>query len=178
MDFREQEKNFQEADRRYAELARERDDGSISDEEFEEQRQQLGVEDDQGRQWAKRGESGEWHRTHDGNTWVRSEPPAYQEAGSTVDSSPTQTQSPPEEEVSNEESARRKMPFWIPLAALVGVALLIIVLIIWVILPLYLQGESASSEQGGSDSAALDAAFIHSATPENISANSTFLENP
>jgi hypothetical protein len=72
------------------------------------------------------------------------------------------------------------------------------VLFVWVLVP-YLRDEPASSEQeGGSmvskqkgepasskqegeptpDGATFDSAFVHRATPENISANSTYLDNP
>ena len=78
MDFREREVNFEEADRRYAELRRQRDAGSISDEEFDAQRRQLMVQDDEGRWWAKSCKTGEWHY-RDGSTWVRGIPPDYQE---------------------------------------------------------------------------------------------------
>jgi len=78
MDFREREVDFQGADRRYAELTRQRDAGSISEEEFDIQRQRLMVRDDQGRWWAKLGESGEWHY-RDSKTWVRGTPPGYGE---------------------------------------------------------------------------------------------------
>jgi len=61
MDFREREVDFQEADRRYAELTRQRDAGSISDEEFDEQLKRLMVQDESGRWWAKARKSGEWH---------------------------------------------------------------------------------------------------------------------
>ena len=71
------------------------------------------------------------------------------------------------------------MPLWIPVAGLGGIALVGIVLIFWVFVP-YLQGGTAPGEQdepapGG---AAFDAAFVHRATPENISANSTYLDDP
>jgi hypothetical protein len=77
MDFREDKIGFQEADRRYAELKRQRDSGTISDEEFDAQRQQLMVQDDEGRWWAKSRKTGEWNY-HDGNAWVRGTPPGYQ----------------------------------------------------------------------------------------------------
>ncbi len=77
MDFRRREVNFQEADRRYAELKRQLDAGTISTEEFDAQRQQLMVQDDEGRWWAKSREAGDWHY-HDGEGWVRSTPPGYQ----------------------------------------------------------------------------------------------------
>lgn len=76
MDFREDKIDFQEADRRYAELKRRRDSGTISDEEFDAQRQQLMVQDDEGRWWAKSRKTGEWNY-HNGNAWVRGTPPGY-----------------------------------------------------------------------------------------------------
>jgi hypothetical protein len=63
-------------------------------------------------------------------------------------------------------------------AGLGGITLVGIVLIVWVLVP-FLRGEPASDEQGepASDGAAFDAVFIHRATPENISGNSTYLDN-
>jgi hypothetical protein len=76
MDFREREIDFEEADRRYAELKRQLDAGSISTEEFDAQRKQLMVQDEKGRWWAKGRKTGEWHY-HDGSAWVRDTPPIY-----------------------------------------------------------------------------------------------------
>lgn len=188
MDFRKREVDFQEADRRYADLARQRDAGRISDEEFNTQRQQLMVQDDEGCWWLKYGESGEWHY-RDGNTWVRGIPPRYQEPRTKLEGSrEAQTPSLPRSRgAENRETKRLKMPFWIPVAGLGGIALVGIVLILWVLLP-YLrevappgeQGEPLQSKQGGSVSGggAFDATFIHRATSENISANSTYLDHP
>jgi hypothetical protein len=189
MDFREREVGFQEADRRYAELTRQRDAGSISDEEFDAQRQRLMVRDDEGRWWAKLGESGEWHY-RDGGTWVRGTPPGYQEVTHepTTDSSPARTPSPPSSRgVSNGERRRQRIPGWILVVGLGGIALVGIVLVVWVLVP-FLRGEQDPGKQGGAmlskeedsapDGAAFDAVFIHRATPENISANSTYLDNP
>jgi hypothetical protein len=77
MDSTEREIDFREADRRYAELKRQRDAGSISDEEFDVQLQQLIVQDDDGRLWLKIGENGEWHYL-DGRVWTPGTPPGYQ----------------------------------------------------------------------------------------------------
>jgi hypothetical protein len=198
VDFRVRELSFQEADRRYAELTRQRDDGSISDEEFDAQRRQLMVQDDEGRRWAKIGKSGDWHY-RDGGAWVRDTPPGYQEATPEpmADVSPSQTPSSSHpEDVENGENERRKMPLWIPVAGLGGVTLVGIVLVFWVFAP-YLLGEPAPSKQGETmsvkqsdpasssqgepapaDGAAFDAVFVHRATPENISQNSTYLDNP
>jgi hypothetical protein len=187
VDFRGREEKFREADRRYAELKRQLDAGSISTEEFEAERQRLMVLDE-GRWWNKFGESGEWHY-HDGNTWVRDTPPSYQEQATTEPTSPpAQTPPPPRPKgLENGENRRQKMPLWIPVAGLGGIALVGIVLIFWALVP-YLQGGTATGEQGepmqsnqaepAPGGAAFDAVFVHRATPENISANSTYLDDP
>ncbi len=198
MDFRVRELSFQEADRRYAELTRQRDDGSISDEEFDAQRRRLMVQDDEGRRWSKIGKSGEWHY-RDGGGWVRDTPPGYQEAipEPTTDASPSQTPlSPHPKDAENGEYGRRKMPLWGPVGGLGGTTLVGIVLVFWVLVP-YLRGEPAPGKQGETmsvkqsesapgrqgesapaDGAAFDAVFVHRATPENLSENSTYLDNP
>ena len=77
MEYRESEIGFREADRRFAETKRQLDAGSISEEEFDAQRQRLMVQDDEGRWWAKSRKTGEWNY-HDGSAWVRGAPPGYQ----------------------------------------------------------------------------------------------------
>jgi hypothetical protein len=77
MSFEEREMDFQEADSRFVELKRQLDAGSIDDEEFDAQHEQLTVEDDEGRLWAKSRETGEW-RYRDGRGWTRGTPPGYQ----------------------------------------------------------------------------------------------------
>ena len=189
MDFREREVDFREAERRYAELTRQRNAGEISDEEFDAQRRRLMVQDDEGRWWAKSRMTGEWNY-REGDTWVPGTPPGYQEVvpEPTTDSSPAQTPSPPSSRgVSNGERGRQRIPAWILVVGLGGIALVGIVLVVWVLVP-FLQGEQDSGKQGGgmlskeeepaSGGAAFDAVFVHRATPENISANSTYLDNP
>src|SRR5918912_4316610 len=78
MDFSEQQATtFEEAERRYAELKRQLDSGVISAEEFDAQRRQLMVQDDEGKWWAKSRNTGEWNY-HDGSGWVPGSPPGYQ----------------------------------------------------------------------------------------------------
>ena len=77
MDFSEREIDFREADSRYVELKRQLDAGSISEEEFDAQYQELTVEDDEGRLWVKSRETGEW-QYRDGRAWTRGTPPGYQ----------------------------------------------------------------------------------------------------
>ena len=76
MDFRERAINFREADSRYAELKHRLDAGTISAEEFDAQRRQLMVRDDEGRWWAKSRNTGAWNY-HDGSGWVRGTPQGY-----------------------------------------------------------------------------------------------------
>jgi hypothetical protein len=79
MDFRGREVDFQGADRRYEELKRQRDGGSISEEEFDEQLKNLMVQDESGRWWVKSRKSGAWHY-NDGNAWVPGTPPDRQQS--------------------------------------------------------------------------------------------------
>jgi hypothetical protein len=151
MDYREREVDFQEADRRYAELKRQLDAGIISAEEFAAHRQQLMVQDDEGRWWAKLGESGEWYY-HDGSTWAQGTPPGDQAVIEPADS-PAQTPSPPHPEgAENEDKAPRRVARWIPMAGVIGITLVVIVItgivLIYSVLVPYLQGEPASSNQG------------------------------
>ena len=76
MDFSEREIDFWEADRRYVELKRQLNAGSISEEEFDAQYQELTVEDDDGRLWVKSRETGEW-QYRDGRAWTPGTPPGY-----------------------------------------------------------------------------------------------------
>jgi len=96
MNFGEREIDFQEADNRYAELKRQLDAGSINDEEFDAQRQQLTVEDDEGRLWVKSRETGEWHY-RDGRGWTRGIPPDYRLLGKPSEESTPDSQSRPEQ---------------------------------------------------------------------------------
>jgi hypothetical protein len=177
MDFK-QETDFRDADRRYADLERQRDAGGISEEEFEAQRQRLMVLDGEGRWWSKSSGGGEWHY-HDGNAWVRGTPPVYREAAPEPMAGSTQAPGP----------ARRKRPVWPWLLAAVIVLLGLagIGLIVWSFVP---WGQPASDQSGsgserggsgpdqsGSGGTAFDAVFVHRATPENITANSTYLDS-
>jgi hypothetical protein len=193
MDFK-QETDFREADRRYADLERQREAGGISGEEFEAQRRQLMVLDDEGRWWSKFPDGGEWHY-HDGSAWVRGTPPAYREAAPEAASAPVGNRT---QAAAASSPARRKRSVWpwllgivIVLVGLAGIGL-----IVWSFLPGSLpsflqggsQGESApegggsdeggsSRDQSGSGGAAFDAVFVHRATAENITANSTYLDS-
>ena len=90
MDYKEREIGFEEADRRYAELKRQLDAGSISTEEFDAQRKRLMVQDEKGRWWAKGREDGDWYYRGEAG-WVKGTPPDYQPPPQTAspDSTPT-----------------------------------------------------------------------------------------
>jgi hypothetical protein len=160
MDFRGREEKFREADRRYAELKRQLDAGSISDEEFEAERQRLMVLNE-GHWWAKSRETGDWHY-HDGSAWVRGTPPGYQPPP-TDEASERQSQlkqgegmpssqTTPTDSLSthdrNGREQRRGVLRWSTLAAgLVGVGI-----VIWLLVPYvapHVQGEieGPSSEE-------------------------------
>ena len=177
MDFK-QEADFRDADRRYADLERQRDAGGISDEEFEAQRQRLMVLDGEGRWWSKSPEGGEWHY-HDGNAWVRGTPPVYRGAVPEPVAGSTQAPGP----------ARRPVWPWLLAAVIILVGIGGIGLIVSSFVPeggLGLgQGGSASEEGGagsddsgsGSGGTDFDAVFVHRATAENISADNTYLDS-
>jgi hypothetical protein len=76
-DVGKREMDFREADRRFAAAKRRFDAGSISDEEFDAERQRLLVRDHEGRWWAKGRKTGEWSY-YDGSAWVRGTPSGYQ----------------------------------------------------------------------------------------------------
>jgi hypothetical protein len=187
VDFRDRGESFEDADRRFAELARQRDAGSISEEQFEAQRQQLMVRDADGNWWAKLGQSGEWYR-REGGDWERANPPGHPEADLAQYPSPaTYAQS----EVGR-KPGRRRLALWLPLLVL---ALVAIGIGGWVLVPYaqgkglpdvgeliaFGQGGSSQDGSGQSNSAqggAFQAVFVHRATPNNISTNSTYIDNP
>ncbi len=70
--------DFREADRRYAEIKRQHEVGSLTDEEFDERLRQLMVQDREGRWWVKSRKTGKWHY-RDGITWIRRTPPGYRD---------------------------------------------------------------------------------------------------
>jgi hypothetical protein len=136
VDFEERGIDFREADRRYAELNSQLDAGTISTEEFDAQRKQLMVQDEEGRWWAKSRKTGEWNY-YDGNAWVRGIPPGYQPVaeGPPTESAPEHRPQPGQVEPSPSESQvrggvaggsaprRRGALPWVLVAGLVAVTL-------------------------------------------------------
>jgi len=219
MDFRGKVESFEEADSHYEELVRKREAGEISGADFDAESRQLMVREDGGRWWAKLGDSGEWHY-RDGGDWVPGTPPGYE--GDDIPGQSTDTERKmndlrgaddgPGTEVASAMprqpaggKKRRRFPAWIPIAALLGVLLLLAVVAITALVPLF-QGEESSSSGGegmgvgqsqeaeggaaggGESGEAANGGqaeggsgggdvFVHRATSENISDNSTFIDN-
>ncbi len=185
--------DFKEAERRYAELKRQFDAGTISVDDFNAERQRLMVQDVEGHWWAKSPNNDEWNY-YDGSSWVPSTPPGYQDvtpAGPAKLPAGPLSPSPPEG-AENGENGRQRVPPWIPLAGLAGIALVGIALG-WALLVPYFGGEPTSDQQGQlderldrveaalEDGTTLDTVFIHHATSDNIfpdEVQSTYIDNP
>lgn len=187
MDFRGRVESFEDADLRYEELSRRREAGELDQSEFEAEVQQLMVRDDGGTWWAKLGEAGEW-RYRDGGDWVPGTPPG-REAPESHQKTEAMAVVP---EQTSAGGKKRRFPLWIPLVALLGVLLLVGVVLLTTLSPL-LQGDQGSAPQGESGAAmgssesdasgpeagvAFQEVFVHRATPENISSNSTYIDDP
>ncbi|MBV9453388.1 MAG: SHOCT domain-containing protein [Rubrobacter sp.] len=128
MDYRGREADFQEAEHRFAEVKRQFDAGALSAEEFDAQRRQLMVQDDEGRWWAK-SKTGQWNY-HDGNAWISGTPPGYQAPRTppVEDMPDRQSQQPEQDErlLSSQtalfrEKRRRRIPRWVVIALGLGV---------------------------------------------------------
>ena len=194
MDFKEREVDFREAERRYAELERQREAGTIDERQFDAQRRRLMLQDDEGRWWIRSRETGEW-LFHDGDAWVRGTPPGYREEAPERATYSPQTPPPASRRdgAGDGGKGRRKIPLWIPVVGIGAIALLGLVAIAGMLvpslrdeLPFFGQGDPAPSGQGepmsveqgdpAPSGVALDAVFVHRATPGNISTNSTYLD--
>jgi hypothetical protein len=87
---------FQQADRQYAELNRERQSGALSEKDFSERLRELMVQDDEDRYWAKSPRTGEWHRWDpSGNRWIKDTPPGGYEPPPPPPPPPATTDAPP-----------------------------------------------------------------------------------
>src|SRR5215218_1574794 len=124
--------DFREADRRYAELKKQYEAGALSVEEFDEQRRQLMVQDDEERWWAKGRETDEWfYRTESG--WVRGTPPVDQLANPEDQQvrrkdSPEQAEQEPPEQTEQEPTVfrpRRRTGLWVGSGIFVATVVLI-----------------------------------------------------
>ena len=198
MDFQGTEMDFQEAERRYAELKRQFDAGTIGIDDFNAERQRLMVQDDEGHWWCRSPNDEEWNY-HDGSAWVPGTPPSYQEATPEPTDSPTQALSASHPEgVEYGKNGRQRVPPWILVAGVAAIALVGIAFG-WA-LKSYVAGGPALDEQGAGGPALdeqgklqkrlgrvegalengrlLDAAFVHHATPENITDHWTYIDHP
>ena len=141
--------NFEEADRRYADLKRQNDSGNLSSIEFEAQLKEIMVVDGEGGWWSKHPQTGDWYY-YDGSTWVQRTPPG---------SEPTRPQ--PEPTRPQPESTRSA--WWIGgsiVSAIAGVTIIPFPLSLVVyILGLFLGGYGA--RQGGSRWGSLAAMVIN-----------------
>ena len=124
MEHKERKIEFREADRRCAELKQQHHAGVISDEEFDAQRKQLMVQDDEGRWWAKGREADEWYY-RDESGWVKGTPLGYQpyQLSLTVDSQKPQAQAEQSERSQSSPAAReddkpRWRRRWVPILSL------------------------------------------------------------
>ena len=153
---------FEEAERRYAELKRQLDAGTIGVDDFDAQRQWLMAQDSEGRWWAKSPNNDEWHY-YDGSAWVPGTPPGYEEVTGSAwvsDTSPdnqeaipgaisssAQTLSPQRTQgVEKGENGRQRVPPWILTAGLGGIMLVGILLVLWALV-LFLRGEPELGKQ-------------------------------
>jgi hypothetical protein len=68
--------DFADVEREVARLRQEQAAGRLSEEEFKGRLRELMVQDAQGTWWMVGYETGEWYR-HDGNDWVRADPPGH-----------------------------------------------------------------------------------------------------
>jgi hypothetical protein len=156
MDFRQQT-DFQQVDRRYTDLVQQRDAGRISQEEFETQRQQLMVLDDEGRWWSKAPDGGHW-QYHDGSAWIQGTPPSRQEPPPPPMAPPTQAQ-----ERARVSTRRRRTPLVLGAMLLVllgsGVAVWYFELDDGVVQALGGEGETAGPNSPVVEDGALSAEF-------------------
>jgi hypothetical protein len=102
--------DFQEADRRYVDIKRSYESGGLTQEELDEQLEQLMVQDEEGRRWAKSRSAGEWYY-HDGTTWVKRTPPGYQAPQDTPENQP-EIQQPQIDQSSAPAALSRQGLYW------------------------------------------------------------------
>src|SRR5215212_1990506 len=91
------------------------------------------VQDEEGRWWAKHGETGRWNY-FDGSTWVEGTPPGYEGVAPepTTDGPSTQPSAPSHSEAVQEEDWSRARP-WILVVGLVGIVALIVIVVYLVV---------------------------------------------
>jgi hypothetical protein len=133
--------DFQEAERRYTELKRQFDAGTISVDDFNAERQRLMVQDDEGRWWARSANDDEWNY-YDGSAWIPSAPPGYSLEGEQPNRPPTASQVRPQRPTEQETHEQRGLgPFRI-----VSLAVGTFVILLVAFLAILLQSHSGASK--------------------------------
>lgn len=117
--------DFQEAERRYAEIKQRHEAGTLTNEEFDEQLKQLMVQDQEGLWWVKSRGTGDWYK-HDGTAWIKDTPPGYEplQAASQVTSPPRGGQSTTPARVPT--SPRTIRLWWFVPVALIGSVIIVV----------------------------------------------------
>src|SRR5215217_2517451 len=157
MDFREPERSFEEADRRYAELKRLHEAGEITEEEFHEHLKRSMVQDEGGRWWSKSRKSGEWHY-NDGNAWVPGTPPDRQQSisGHKRGRPDVQHDYAPEPTVRSTEARAKRA--WAAMGLLTALAVVVVVLANVLDGYMHTSSEKASSKKASSEKASSEKA--------------------
>ena len=123
--------DFREADRRYADLKQQYDNGDINAEEFRARHEQITVRDASGRAWAKHRDTGEWHY-YDGTTCVRGAPPGDEDAVTEPTTGGPPTQIPPPRDpgaIEDGEKRRRTLP-WVLAVGVVSLIAIAVYLLV------------------------------------------------
>jgi hypothetical protein len=160
--------DFQEADRRYAEIKRRHEAGTLTDEEYDEQLKQLMVQDQEDRWWSKSRKTGEWHY-YDGTAWIKDTPPGYEppQAAPQAPSSPrgeastTPAQAP--------TSPRTKLLRWLVPLVLVGLVIIVVAIA---------SNTGGNSDYaGGGGSATPTSSFTATSSPTTTSSDVLFSDD-
>ena len=93
---------FTETEAEFRQLKTQYDAGDLSETDFKARLEELMVQDEQGRWWMIGYETGQWY-VHDGEKWVRAEPPASQ-------SQPTATTAPPDKPIIARAGSQESVP--------------------------------------------------------------------
>lgn len=115
---------FTEAEAEFRQLKAQHDAGALAEADFKARLQDLMIQDNEGRWWMIGVETGQWY-LHDGEQWVRSEPPPQDEAHRQQ----SEARETPAQPVSAPAVHARKRWIWV-VAAIIGVVGLIIAIML------------------------------------------------